>query len=226
MKGRRGRGLVLSACPFLLVLAAAGQAFGAPAPPSAPPQRTDGDPWETFRWDWRTTGSDPFEIGWKRKVVDKPPPVDQREPLGPLPRGPLPPDAPKPEVVRHNATLVCDRAELLLGANRYAKAAEICERAAKELRDVGLHETPLAERVERFMRTAQRLKFRQEVEQEFRNLRIELKGIIWEPEKASALINGQIVEPGDMVEGALVESIGPREVIFMLKGVRVRKRFE
>jgi hypothetical protein len=110
-----------------------------------------------------------------------------------------------------------------LGRQEYTKAQEFVTDAMSRIHAAGFGDPPLEEKLKRLGDTAQRLKTRGQIEKEFRNLRIVIRGIVWEATGPAALVNDSVVREGDVIEGARVEEIRRDEVIFSLKGVRVGK---
>jgi hypothetical protein len=129
---------------------------------------------------------------------------------------------------RSEATVRAAEAEAYLGWRKFSKVEELTSQALRGLEEVELVVPDLNERLERLRATARRLREREEAESEFEKMRIDIQGIVWEPGNAVALINGLALREGDTIAGAPVEveveEIRADEVIFVMKGVRVRKR--
>ena len=184
------------------------------------------------RWTWDPTGRrDPF-------VFEAPRPV---KPPGPRPGEgrktgresgsivPVPPPPTEKDPVRARLAVNKAAEEIAkvafeaLGWREYVKADEYVGSALAQMEMVGLDRPRLKERLTRLKKTAERLDRRAKIEKEFRELKIVIQGIVWEPIRPVALINEGIVQEGDTVLGARVVDIRPGEVIFSLKGVKVSK---
>lgn len=181
--------------------------------------------------EWISEGRrDPFEYKSPTPEIQEPLKAIRiiEEPAQPQARQP---DVAKPPVsseatlrqVRQYAEAKAADAEAYLALQLFDRVLEVCTEALNKIKDAQLADPVLVERLERFRSTATRLKTRTEIEEEFRKLGIELQGIVWEPTNPLAMIKGKTVRRGETVEGALVEEIGPSEVIFLYKGVRCRK---
>ncbi len=185
-------------------------------------------------WEWDPTGRrDPFIFR---------PPKTERPPPGPEESGiliGLPTEMPAEEPPeqqgevdwaqrRRRAKKVAEQLALsafkALGARQYARAEEFVASAAGHMRAAKLESPKLAEKLVRLHNTARRLKKRTEIEAEFRNLKIIIRGIVWQPTDPVAVINDEVLREGSTVLGARVEEIRPDAVIFNFKGVRVSKQ--
>jgi hypothetical protein len=115
------------------------------------------------------------------------------------------------------------KAEDLLAARQYAAVVETTAEALAKIKEVQLPAPALSEKLSRAHETASRMKERAEIEKEFRGLQIKIGGVAWNRTSPVALINGEIMRPGETVSGARIEEIRRSEVVFSLKGVRVRR---
>ena len=108
---------------------------------------------------------------------------------------------------------------------QHSEAAKVAAEALSRIEPGQDTDGRLTERVRRLRDTARRLDERAKIEKSFSELPISIEGIVWEPGKAVALINGDVRRVGDIVEGVTGEEIRRGEGIFVLKkGIRVRKQ--
>ena len=213
----------LAACGVLCGAAAwAGTAPGGKAvtdQPATPARRF---------WEWDVSNRrDPFEFkSIEEKASVQQPVTPTIAPVGPTPVPPTPGTGVKAtataQEIRAFAEAKAAEAEAYIGVQQYAKAEEVADEALGKLK--GAHaDTAVSERLTRARKTAERLRKRSEIEKEFKNITIDIQGIIWEPENPMALIKGQLVKEGDVVEGATIEEINTAEIIFNFRGVRCRR---
>jgi hypothetical protein len=181
-----------------------------------------GEPTGEFRFfEWDSSGRrDPFEFRGP-DIARVPTPLPT--PIGPTPApvDPTPPEnAASAKEIRQFAERRAREAEQAIGYQQFARAEEAAQEAIGKLGSLQIPDAVVAERLNRALRTAQRLRSRDEIEKEFKGVKIEIQGIIWSPETPMALIKGQMVGEGETVEGALVEEIRTDEIIFNYKGIR------
>jgi hypothetical protein len=112
-------------------------------------------------------------------------------------------------------------AEKLLAKRDYSAVVDETDKGLKAIAAVQLPAPALSERLSRMQETAFRMRERANIEQEFADMQITIDGVAWSRTNPLAIINGKIMSVGETVEGALIEEIRKREVIFSLKGVRV-----
>jgi hypothetical protein len=173
-----------------------------------------------MEWD-STNRRDPFnfrDADAPRRVIETP--VGLPGDGEPLPPPPPPTNTASAEEIRRFAEKSALDAERAIGLRNFSRAEEYTQEALSKLEGLQIPDSAVAERLDRAHRTAQRLRTREEVEKEFKNIAIEIQGIIWEPENPVALIKGQTIREGMTVEGALVEEIRTGEIIFNYKGIR------
>jgi len=239
------------AAVVLLLLAGAGRAGSpaAPQPPVASAPSAAAAP----------EGAKPSETPVARDIFDQPPypayePNDRVDPftrgkpkgLPPPPPPPPPPPGDETSKVLGKALKAYDDAEALLsteGKERHTKCAEACRKGITELKqviaDIGKepalakHLVPASALLERFGRleaTAKRLNERQVIETEFAGLKVTVEGIVWNPQSATAVVNGQVVSEGGVLrlgaagQDAQLYRIRRDAVIFLYKGVQVSVR--
>jgi len=123
------------------------------------------------------------------------------------------------EVAKHQMT-----AEARLMARDYAGAEAAATDALKLLADPAMKDDRLVEASERLRMTAQRLRERQEIENRFNGMKIDIQGVVWSPEGSVAVVEGKPRRVGDSVGEATIAEIRPGEVVFILRGVRIRKQ--
>jgi len=226
MARRPGAALSLIGAALVSLPAFAGEPPQVLAKPAAAPEAEA--PKRVFR-EWNPEGRrDPFEFRSQETVEERPEPARRPEPAAPpeLPQPDRRPSQPGETSLRQARQFVETKAadaEAYLAVQSFDKVLEACTEGLNKVKDAQIADQALVERLERLRATAQRLKARLEIEEEFRKLGIEIQGVVWEPGNPLALIKGRSVRRGDTVENALVEQIGPAEVIFLYKGVRCRK---
>jgi hypothetical protein len=182
----------------------------------------------SFEWDF-TGRRDPFEF--RPPAEARPRPGTGVVGPGVMPVGPRPQETPgegegEGLQVRQFAEAKAAEAQGYLVRRDFEKVRDAAGEALSKIDSIKLPAPELVERLERLRRTALRLERRTQVEEEFARLTISIEGVVWRPDRAYALINGEMLEPGDAVKeakGVRVEDIRPGEVVFSLKGVRIRK---
>ena len=227
----------------LAALAIAGSAPRVAAEEAGDPK--DGDPAERKRFVWSKT-REAFEFvapdsGGNGGVGAKPPgwPPGGGKPPGGKPPGGKPPGGKPPggkppgrkltpqEIilrVRAMAEGIATKAEDQLAARQYSAVVESTAEALSKIKEVQLPAPALSEKLSRAHETARRMKERAEIEKEFSDLQIRIGGVAWSRTSPVALINGELMGPGQLVSGARIEEIRRGEVVFSLKGVRVRRK--
>jgi len=236
----------------LLLLAGAGLA-GTPAAPQPAPVASAPSAAAA------PEGAKPSGAPAARDIFDQPPypayePNDRVDPftrgkpkgLPPPPPPPPPPPGDETSKVLGKALKAYDDAEALLsteGKERHTKCAEACHKGITDLKqviaDIGKepalakHLVPASALLERFGRleaTAKRLKQRQDLETEFAGLKVTVDGIVWNPQSATAVVNGQVASEGAVLrlgaagQDAQLYRIRRDAVIFLYKGVQVSVR--
>jgi hypothetical protein len=219
------------------LFAVAGSASRVAAKQAGDPK--DGDPAERKRFVWSKT-REVFEFV-APKAGDAEDPKTPKWPLGPKdpedkdtkdgdPEDKDPEDntgrLTRQELMLRIRRMAEDRAikaEDLLAEGQYSKVVESTAEALTKIQEVQLPAPALTEKLSRAHETARRMKERAEIEKEFRDLQIKIGGVAWNRTSPVALINGEIMRPGETVGGARIEEIRRSEVVFSLKGVRVRR---
>ncbi len=170
--------------------------------------------------------------GWSWEEVGRRDPFIFRQPQEPgrglacvggaLPPPPPPPPG-DPAALLRKAREVADQCVRRLGFRDFDRVAVLASDYKRRLRKSGFEAEHAYERLVTIRQTALRLRAREQAEQAFGRLRIDVRGVIWEETGASALVNDRVVREGGVVEGARVKEIRRDEVLFEFKGVLVRK---
>lgn len=158
-------------------------------------------------WTWSKAHRDPLEF--------RPRSVESEE------------DPPPPPPPPRDAGDLARLAERRLGERAFAEAEALAEEGLAFLQRSASPEEAegraLEQKLRRIVQSARKLRARAEAEEEFCRLGIDVAGIIWESSKSVALVDGEVCRAGDIIKGARIEEIHPGEVVFVFKGVRVRR---
>jgi len=110
-------------------------------------------------------------------------------------------------------------------------AVAACDAGLEAFRDIRTDEVPelqeMRERLFRLRKASERQRNRQDAEEAFDKLNLRLTGVVARERDSKAIINGKLAERGDLInpadhsEGALVDDIQPGRVIFRFRGYRI-----
>lgn len=126
-----------------------------------------------------------------------------------------PPDADAAELAR--------KAEEELALERAVEAERLLDEAIEALRVQAAGDVEIEARLRDLRRKLLDMRTEDAAAEGFGKLGLKLSGVAWSKANPVALINDQLLVPGDSIEGAKIERISPGEVVFVFNGVRIRK---